>query len=384
VNSRQRPRERDSALPARDTAELTPRCASRRIDSMLRSGATHLVLLGTALAALLGADPAAADLWRWIDADGVPRYTPDPDRVPSAQRSTLARVEPGMASTPQREPAVAKPPAIFAPPGDPAVEADPWNEPERAREIQGEVVVEIQAAEPLAPASEPPAPASEPPAPASAPVPSGEAEPLRSVDAAPAAPAAPQSARVVAPQAEPTAAPATERTAAPRRPAVAPQPAPSDAPARPPEIQGEIVVEVPAAEPPAPAPGQAEAPGGAEPLPSIDAAAPLAAAPQAARAVAAPAERTAAARPAPAVAAPGVPAASGAKAAAPAPLPPDLAARRTELLAAIARDEEALKAHVSSRSDGQLAASAELREIAERLPALQAELRALEAQTAAP
>jgi len=61
----------------------------------------------------------------------------------------------------------------------------------------------------------------------------------------------------------------------------------------------------------------------------------------------------------------------------------DPAARRQELLAAIARDEEALKAHVSS-GDGHLAASPELREIAERLPALQAELRALEAQAAAP
>src|SRR3990172_11234023 len=130
-------------LPHGMAAELTPPCASRRIDSMLRSGAMRPLLLGTALAALLGADPAAADLWRWIDADGVPRYTHDPDRVPSAQRSTLGRVEPGMTPTPQREPAVAKPPAIFAPPGDPALATDPWNEPERARAIEGEVVVEV-------------------------------------------------------------------------------------------------------------------------------------------------------------------------------------------------------------------------------------------------
>src|SRR3990172_1171626 len=112
-------------LPHGMAAELTPPCASRRIDSMLRSGAMRPLLLGTALAALLGADPAA------------------PDRVPSAQRSTLVRVEPGMTPTPQREPAVAKPPAIFAPPGDPALATDPWNEPERARAIEGEVVVEV-------------------------------------------------------------------------------------------------------------------------------------------------------------------------------------------------------------------------------------------------
>jgi hypothetical protein len=59
-------------------------------------------------------------------------------------------------------------------------------------------------------------------------------------------------------------------------------------------------------------------------------------------------------------------------------LTPEQQARREELLALIAKDEEALKALISS-DDGQLESSVELREIAQRLPALQAELKALDA-----
>jgi len=66
------------------------------------------------------------------------------------------------------------------------------------------------------------------------------------------------------------------------------------------------------------------------------------------------------------------------------PLSPDAEARRAELVAAIERDEEALKEHVSSGQDASIVTNPELREIAERLPALQAELRALDAQSAAP
>ncbi len=329
-------------LPRGMPVELTPPGASRRIDSMLRSRATRCLLLGTALAAMLGAEPAAADLWRWIDADGVPRYTPDPDRVPSAQRSTLVRVEPGMAPTPQRESTVVQPPAIFAPPGDPALAADPWNEPERARVVEGEVVegetvVEIPSAEP-----------------ASLPAPSGPTEPLQPVDAAPVVSTAPLAPPAVA---EPAQRPLAPRPAPARAPQAEPVVTPSPSSAPPPsEILGEVVVELPGAEPPMPAPAKAAPP--AAPPPSVEAGREVAVAPQAPRGIAAPD--------------------------APAPTPSDRTKRRAELLAAIARDEEALKAHVSSTGDGQLAASAELREIAERLPALQAELRALEAQGAAP
>jgi hypothetical protein len=65
----------------------------------------------------------------------------------------------------------------------------------------------------------------------------------------------------------------------------------------------------------------------------------------------------------------------------PAPPPvltPEQQARREELLALIAKDEEALKVLISG-DDSQVESSAELREIAQRLPTLQAELKALEA-----
>ena len=233
--------------------------------------AARSLLTGLLLAGLAAPGSAGAELWRWIDADGVARYTPDPDRVPAARRSTLEPVAAGMPPAPEREPAIAKPPAIFAPPGDPTVAQDPWNAPERARAVEGEtlrdpgeIVIEVPtAAPPIAPPA-PPAPVGSP-----------EAAPLH------------------------------------------PDPPVSAAPAL-----------ATAAQPASPPP------------------------------VAAPVE--------------------------PQPLSPDREARRAELAAAIARDEEALKVHVSSKTDASLVASPELRAIAERLPALQAELRALEAQSAAP
>jgi hypothetical protein len=291
-------------------AELTPPRASRRIDAMSPPRARRPLLLALALAALLGGDAAGADLWRWIDADGVPRYTPDPDRVPAAQRSSLVRVDAGMPAVPRPEPAAAaKPPPIFAPPGDPALTADPFNEPERAREVEGEILVEVPTTAPAPALGGPPAPPRD----------------VGPVEAAPA-----------------PALPAT---------AVAPEPAPREA-ARVAAPEGPPSVAAPPVPPPAEPP-----------------------------AVAAPAVR-ASAEP-PAVAAPAVRAPAEPPAAAAAPLPPERAARRKELLAAIERDEEWLKAHVTSGA-GPIAPSAELREVAERLPALQAELRALDAQGAAP
>ncbi len=74
----------------------------------------------------------------------------------------------------------------------------------------------------------------------------------------------------------------------------------------------------------------------------------------------------------------------------PRPAPParatdDLDARIRALEAAIARDEQALKALISDDStEGSLSESEELREIALRLPGLQESLRALLEQRAAP
>jgi predicted aminopeptidase len=62
-------------------------------------------------------------------------------------------------------------------------------------------------------------------------------------------------------------------------------------------------------------------------------------------------------------------------------------AREQQLAAAIAADEEALKALISAPipdSEARLADSAQLREIARRLPELQAELTALRERRAPP
>lgn len=240
---------------------------------MERRRAARPLLLGLLLALLAGPGAARAELWRWVDEAGVARFTPDPDRVPLARRSTLVRVEPGMPPAPPPPAASQRPPAIFAPPGDPALAEDPFNAPDRAREVQRETL----------------------------------------------------------------------------------------------EDPGEIVVEMPSAEPP---PTSPPAPGGPTSR-AAPATAALPEGPSAAPATAAPLE--ASATPARPTSPPAPPA-----------LPAQREARRAELAAAIARDEETLKAHVSSSGDASVVDTPELREIAERLPALQAELRALEAQSAAP
>jgi hypothetical protein len=68
------------------------------------------------------------------------------------------------------------------------------------------------------------------------------------------------------------------------------------------------------------------------------------------------------------------------------PSTPELDARIREVEAVIARDEEALKLLIAedpAEGRDSLAASQQLREIAQRLPGLQAELRSLRAQRAA-
>ncbi|MEE9607730.1 MAG: hypothetical protein V3U03_08305, partial [Myxococcota bacterium] len=79
------------------------------------------------------------------------------------------------------------------------------------------------------------------------------------------------------------------------------------------------------------------------------------------------------------------PPSTSAVAQAPAPPAAELAARIAELEGAIARDEEALKQLISeahAESSDPILESEELREIARRLPALQADLRALREQRA--
>ena len=218
------------------------------------------ILLGVALpGARAGAEKSAPALYQWTDERGNVRYTPDPDRVPSSQRGTVLRLEPGI-------------PAPNATPR-PAAQPSPG-------------------AAPSAVMSPAPAPTSVPsagPAPVATPTP------------------------LAAPVPPPTPAPAPNRTpTAASTPAPAPAPAPASAPAA------------------TPASVSTPAPSGAAPGDS---------------------------------------------------------AREQQLAAAIAADEEALKALISAPiGEGQppLADSAQLREIARRLPELQAELSALRERRAPP
>ncbi len=152
------------------------------------------------LAVAVSAD-AAPELYRWIDADGSVRYTPNPSRVPNARRDTLVRVEPGMAPPPPTAPAgAATPTAIHAPPGEPG--ADPFDAPDPPRRALA------------------PVPADEGPS-----VDAGPPDPVTSAGAA-AAPAEPavETRTAFAPAAAPSSdsAPSEPESEAPAASAVAP------------------------------------------------------------------------------------------------------------------------------------------------------------------
>ncbi len=145
---------------------------------------------------------AAPELYRWIDADGSVRYTPNPSRVPNARRDTLVRVAPGMAPPPPTAPAgAATPTAIHAPPGEPG--ADPFDAPDPPRRALA------------------PVPTDEGPS-----VDAGPPDPVTSAAAAAAAPAEPavETRAAFAPAADPSSdsAPIEPESEAPAASAVAP------------------------------------------------------------------------------------------------------------------------------------------------------------------
>ena len=141
------------------------------------------------LAAALFAPGAFAEIWQWTDAEGVVRYTPNPDRVPQSQRGSLLKVEPGMVLP---APSPSKPPVMYAPPEEIPFGADPFEAPEPARTLESP---ELPPAEPSA---------------------TPEAEPLATPEAEPPAPFAPRHAPSEAPA--PSAAPGQEPEAPPPAP----------------------------------------------------------------------------------------------------------------------------------------------------------------------
>ncbi len=94
-----------------------------------------------ALAAALLAPAAFAEVWQWTDAEGVVRYTPNPERVPQSQRGSLVKVEPGM-SLPTPSPA--KPPVMYAPPEELPFGVDPFEAPEPARTLESPDLPEME------------------------------------------------------------------------------------------------------------------------------------------------------------------------------------------------------------------------------------------------
>jgi hypothetical protein len=275
---------------------MTPREPRWTLSPRARAAAAGLVLLlGASLADTPArAQPKAPVLYQWTDERGNVRYTPDPDRVPIAQRGSMQRIEPG-----------APPPS-----GAPALPA-----PNANRTPAASAVMPGAAPAPTAPSAPPPK--QEPPVATPEPI-----QPLEPMEA-------------TAPAATPPAPPPPPAPVTSREPA-------------------------PAAEPPAPA---------AEPAPAVSAA--PAPAPASAP--------TPAPVPAPAVTAPGpAPAATSST---------SVAAREQQLLAAIAADQEMLKTLISTPvapGESPVTDSEQLREIARRLPEMQAELAAIRERRTAP
>ncbi len=325
---------------------------------------TRALTLGIAVV-LLG-QPAIADLWMWTDPEGVVRYTSDLSRIPSAQRTTALAVTLGMtlpSAPPETAGTESEAPALFAPPDEVFLAPDPFNAPEQARSLAVDDVAEPESGDPWeAPTEQKPsadtaattadtgAPAGfEAPAPASAMAPTAPASAM--------APTAPASAMA------PTApASAMAPTAPGSRAALEPKPERSAA-----------STATAAGAPAATAPSTATAAG-----------APAAAAPSTATAAGAPAAAAPSTATAAAVPTPTVSATPRAAAPAPAASTSDPERRRAELQQMIDRDRDTLKALISNADATDIEDSPELREIARRLPRLQAELRALERDESTP
>jgi hypothetical protein len=384
-----------------------------------------------ALALLLLAPAASAEIWRWTDAEGITRYTPDPGRVPSDRRGSLVAVKPGL--PPSAAAAPTEQPGYTAPADE--VDSDPFNAPQRARSIEVTEVpepaweVDTGPREPT-PSAAATAPGAVTPDTGAPDLPTAGAAAATS-GAAGALPGAAAATSGAAGATSPTPdATVTTPPADPERDALADAPPPVSSPPPEPEVPADDREETTlaaartgsaAATPTATAgAGSAAAAAttgaatGAAAATTAGAATGAAAATTAGAATGAAAATTAGAATGAAAATPGAAtgaAATTAGAAAattaaagasggidpwssvalggapvptpepqPAPLTPEQVSRRDELEELIAEDEAALKRLLS---DTELDASGfeqspELREIAARLPALQAELRALE------
>ena len=307
----------------------------RRPGSARLAACAGLCVLGLAASAL-AEEPV---IYKWVDSNGVAHYTTDKSRIPSSIRDRVERREPAVAPAQQ--------PAVTSQPPGPAQTAAP-----------------VAAAPPVAPAPEPARPAAS--AASVAPTAAAPAAAPAAASAAPAPGAAPATASATAP----TATTAPVATSAPpaavsnlARDAVpAPAQAPSTAVSSPPPFAAGSV------EPTAPnlsAPADASGPGPKKP--------PIPSAPATIEPEGVPPEPTGEqTRTATAEIGPRKPVDATELA--------DLDHQIAVLEDKIAKDEDALTALISvpePQRKGPLVDDPKFREIAKRLPKLQADLQSL-------
>jgi len=100
---------------------------------MAKRAAAFAGLVGFALwialpSVAIGAQQGETDLYRWLDRNGVVRYTTDRDRIPNARRDTVIRVVP-----PSIPAATSR-----AAPAAPVAGADPFSPPGQTRQADAQ------------------------------------------------------------------------------------------------------------------------------------------------------------------------------------------------------------------------------------------------------
>jgi len=128
---------------------------------MKRAGFVGLAVAGAALllgsAAATAAEDEGPELWRWVDAEGIVRYTPDRGHIPLTRRGDAERVSGDMPELPReayRSPEA--PPPVFRPPMGEVLEGEA-PPPERAAESDGDGSGAAAAPAPARARGEPPA-----------------------------------------------------------------------------------------------------------------------------------------------------------------------------------------------------------------------------------
>ncbi len=110
---------------------------SKRLDRWLVPLLGVAILFAAVREVQAGEAVGEPELYRWLDRNGVVRYTPDLDRIPDTRRKTAIRVISG--TNPLGEPLeTPTAPASLAPLGPALAGADPFNAPAELRRVESE------------------------------------------------------------------------------------------------------------------------------------------------------------------------------------------------------------------------------------------------------